>query len=817
MRNNNQAVVRKIARKSLAANKGRNVFIMLAVFLTTFMLGTIINISISYMESLETYRIRFEGTTAHVGLANITYEQIEKIKTLEYVSHYSTGYTVADIIPDNNISISSMLVWLDPTNWEVFRKPAFSNIVGNYPQSCDEIMVPMWILESMEITDPKIGMDITFTYQIDREQPQTQVFKLSGYFTSYIRLRAGGNEGILVSREFAELSGHTIEKDGNVQIQYVNDKKVAEYNEQLARDLSIDDVDIYTISKYSSLTERSIDPFYIVCAVLSLLLLLAGYLLIYNVLSVSVSRDVRFYGLLKTIGTTPSQIRNSIYFQILSICCVGIPTGLFLSSFISFVFIPGLISNMNGDIMKTGAVISSNPIIYIGAAVFAVITALTGALIPAKKAARISSIEAVRFSEQGSIKRKKIKSSRFNSLKVAWRNVFRVRKRAVLVFVSLFLGMTMFLAVTTILNSTSMDKMVESSMKNTEGDIYLMNRKLDMAQAGEMDSRDLQVFTPEFMSCIESLPGLTEIKTSHIYPLKMDLGVIDMQGNIHYTKGAAVGLNKDEIAKLSTDMPSTFDAAAFERGEFVLIKGKITSKKETVEILFATVEEPITLKIGGYIDVNPIQSDEGYSSYALSEIYMSNILLQELVSNPIIHGVSLFIDEASQREALDMIKALTSRQQQDIRRTSAFEIREEIEKIKTTLLTIGGGISVILWLIGVLNFTNILTTSILSRRHEIALLESIGQSPKQSRKMLISEGGIYAVMTLIFVCIFGGALTYGLFLVLANHYDYVVFRFPHIPLIIMIGVVLAICFSLPLIMYQIISKMTLVERLREVE
>ena len=817
MRNNNQAVVRKIARRGIDANRGRNAFILLAVFLTTFMLGTIISIGISYMESVETYRVRFEGTTAHAGLANMNDEQIEKLKTLDYVSHYATGYTVADINPDGNHGISAMLVWLDTTNWNVFRKPAFSNIVGHYPQSHHEIMVPRWIMDGMGIAEPKIGMEITVTYQIDREQPQTQTFALSGWFTSYIRLQAGGNEGMLVSREFAALSGHTVEKDGNVQIQYIDEKRVTEYNERLARDLGIDAAAIYTIAKYHALSEASIDPFYIVCAVLALFLLLAGYLLIHNVLSVSVSRDIRFYGLLKTIGTTPRQIRKSIFFQMLSICCVGVPVGLVLSALFSFVFIPGLITNMSGDIMKSGAVISGNPLIYIGAAAFAVITALTGALIPARRAAGISPIEAVRFSEQGNINRKNKKYSGFNALKVAWRNVFRVRKRAVLVFASLFLGMTMFLAVTTILDSTSIDKMVESSMESIAGDIFLRNLRPNMARQEENDNADLQVFTPEFMRDMASLPGLTEIKTSKIYPLKMDLGVTDMQGNFLFTEGEAIGLTNDEIAELCEDMQFTFDVAAFERGEFIILQAALTqTEKESVEVVFVTVDDPITLKIGGHIEAEPMQMDGAYPVYPMPQIYMSNNLLQELVSDPIIHGVSIFIDEPSQREALEMIKALTSGRP-DIRRTSAFEIHEEMSKIKATMLTIGGGISVILWLIGILNFANILTTSILSRQHEIALMESIGQSPKQSRKMLTSEGGIYAVITLLLVGIFGGALTYGLFSVLARQFDYVVFSFPYVPLAIMVAVVLAVCSSMPRMVYGIISKVTLVERLREAE
>jgi putative ABC transport system permease protein len=664
MKNNNQAIVRKIAKKGLAANHGRNVFIALAVFLTTFMLATIISVSVSYMDSLETYRIRLEGTTAHIGLLDIGDEQVEKLKGLDYIADYSTGFTVAETNGDYTNGNGALLVYLDETNWNVFRKPAFSDIVGEYPQNYDEIMVPAWILNNMGITEPKIGMDITVDYRIDNSPVQTRTFKLSGYFTSYIRLRAGGNEGLLVSREFAEASGHTVKEHGNVQIRYTNDKKVTEYNEMLARDLSIDVRDIYTIAKYNPSSDNSIDPLHITLAVFAVILLLVGYLLIYNTLSASVSRDVRFYGLLKTLGTTPKQIRKSIYIQTLYICGAAVPPGLLFSIFASLVFIPNLLRNMNADITRTGAVVSFNAAIYIGAAAFSVITALVGAMIPARKAARISPIEAVRFSEQ-SYTRKEMRSSSYKPLKAAWRNVFRIRKSAILVFSSLFLGMTMFMAVTTLLDSTSIDKMVESSMANVDGDIYLRNRKPQEAMFNRtVGDVDLQIFTPSFMKLLGTLPGLTAIVPRYIYPLKMDVGIKDMQDNVHYEIGQAFGLGKDEITQLSE---LSFDVDAFERGEFVLLKS--TGEIPEIEVLFANAAKPVSLKVGGYL---------GGSFGSPPEIYISNTLLGEIVTEPIIHDISLYIEEASQREALAVVKSLTDGQPY-IKRTSAFEVRTEFE------------------------------------------------------------------------------------------------------------------------------------------
>lgn len=50
-------------------------------------------------------------------------------------------------------------------------------------------------------------------------------------------------------------------------------------------------------------------------AVVILITMLSGYLLIYNIFFISVVRDVKFYGLLKTIGTTPRQLKRSSPFR----------------------------------------------------------------------------------------------------------------------------------------------------------------------------------------------------------------------------------------------------------------------------------------------------------------------------------------------------------------------------------------------------------------------------------------------------------------------------------------------------------------------
>ena len=66
--------------------------------------------------------------------------------------------------------------------------------------------------------------------------------------------------------------------------------------------------------------------FALICALAAFLL--TGYLIIYNIFQISVLRDLHFYGLLKTIGTTDRQIRSILSRQAWILSLIGIPIGL---------------------------------------------------------------------------------------------------------------------------------------------------------------------------------------------------------------------------------------------------------------------------------------------------------------------------------------------------------------------------------------------------------------------------------------------------------------------------------------------------------
>lgn len=70
--NNNNKVVKKLTDASLRANKIRNIFAIIAIVLTTFMISSVFSIGLSFMQNYKTMQLRMEGNTSNVALSKVT-------------------------------------------------------------------------------------------------------------------------------------------------------------------------------------------------------------------------------------------------------------------------------------------------------------------------------------------------------------------------------------------------------------------------------------------------------------------------------------------------------------------------------------------------------------------------------------------------------------------------------------------------------------------------------------------------------------------------------------------------------------------------
>lgn len=96
----------------------------------------------------------------------------------------------------------------------------------------------------------------------------------------------------------------------------------------------------------------------------------------------------------------------------------------------------------------------------------------------------------------------------------------------------------------------------------------------------------------------------------------------------------------------------------------------------------------------------------------------------------------------------------------------------------SSMNVLGSGISLLLLLIGVLNFINVMVTGVYSRRQELAVLESIGMTKRQISGMLTWEGFYYALFTAGCMLTLGNGVLYLISKAVVQIADYTVFSYP---------------------------------------
>lgn len=180
--NDTSAIVKKLARRSFHHERQRNFFAIIALALTSFIIAATFSIGFSYFETYQMQQIRLMGTTADVGITNVTEDQLAEIAKSSFVLDVGIQQRLGSVDTEQLQSARLGIVWINDIEWEFPRLSAISGVVGNYPSSQNEVMLPTWALGQMGISDPQIRMEIVLSYQIGNSYNYiTDTFLLSGY------------------------------------------------------------------------------------------------------------------------------------------------------------------------------------------------------------------------------------------------------------------------------------------------------------------------------------------------------------------------------------------------------------------------------------------------------------------------------------------------------------------------------------------------------------------------------------------------------------------------------------------------------------
>ncbi len=410
MKVSNRKCVRALSLKSLWAAKTRNIVAVLAIALTTVLFTSLFTIALSINEGFQQSNFRQVGGFSHGGFKYLTEEQFHELREDPLIAQWGLRRFVGmpTEVPFNKSHVEVGYSDANEARW-MYCDP----VEGHLPEEgTNQAATDTHVLELLGV-EPELGVEFTLTFQVDGI-PVTETFTLCGWWeydeaivANHILIPLSRVEAILAqagvtpgqSRDGMTGSWNmdVMLKSGSRHIERDLDQILANYGYQSE---SMDKEGFirtgvnwgYTGAQLS----KSIDPTTVLAiTAMVVLIVFTGYLIIYNVFQISVAGDIRFYGLLKTIGTTPRQLRRIIRYQALALSLGGIPLGLAVGWAVGGWLTPVIVKRLNGVV----AVTSVSPAIFLISALFALVTVLISCRRPGRLAGKVSPVEAVRYTE----------------------------------------------------------------------------------------------------------------------------------------------------------------------------------------------------------------------------------------------------------------------------------------------------------------------------------------------------------------------------------------------------------------------------------
>ena len=476
--NNNKDIIRFLAKNFAGTKKIRNTILFCSVVIGIVAITMVFGISFGKIQAEEIRLTRENGTASSGRIEDGTEEQYAKLKQLDYIKQVGKSIFVGeatDISEDNAKTICNV-VWADSESWNNFLKPAYTNVIGSYPQKKDEILLSERALKKLGISEPDQGMEINLDVYKGVFEHSKETFKLCGWYTDF------GNElaaGYISHDKINELN---LEKGSYTllfsQSNHLSRSKIEEKLYQTLpmksaeQKIYVSDTAQYTaVSKFAGGYEM---------VILGTLGILCGiYFLVRNVLWISMSEDIQNLGLLHTIGATERQITKIYRKQMRSLMLKGSVLGSLLSVVILVLMIPEILGVHFYQEMGGNTILSFfRPWILLLSVVFVngILWMASEGII--RKITKLSCIESATY--DGNMGDRKIKHPGKLVLKrseagemfyIAWENITRYKVRFIITSLSIFLGVLSFILMNVLTNGCDYK--------------YLLEKRPDFLLAGE--------------------------------------------------------------------------------------------------------------------------------------------------------------------------------------------------------------------------------------------------------------------------------------------------------------------------------------------
>ncbi|MEQ7193264.1 ABC transporter permease [Enterococcus avium] len=662
---------------------------------------------------------------------------------------------------------------------------------------------------------------------------QEKTFRLTGFSPDIKNESDEKIFSMLVSKDFMEEVIPKKQRSYRMMIRLnetaaTSTDAIKEQVKEIGKNFDVTEDNIVENSDY--LFANYIDPaFYSGMAIIVGIILIAGALTIYSIYYVSLINKVQEFGKLAALGATKRQIRQIILRENLIVAGLSIPAGLLIGiAAVKFVFFQ-LISSISSEqamtkemrqVLDNGEVSLILPWIIAMTIGVTLLTVILASLKPMRQASKIMPIEAMRYTGQmqGSKKQRKGFID-LNLLRLANANLSRNKKRTMVTIFSLGMIGILFVVISTVFScmnpkQAARDTIAEDycmSIASREGDkmrpelkwtVIQQNNPLNNKVINKIKAIDGVEKVDAFQSITGEVPSVKDPGTDK--PMSLSIG----------------GISKDQMALINRDIEKGH--ATYEElnsGDKVIATGYILANYPEIKIgdtltfkFFdgdRTFEKDMTIIGGGSF----AQSVTNFDNFL-----MSNEAIKKLSKNNLTYYVNI-------KAAKGKIKTVQSAIENIEEGNELFRLESYEEVLKqwedTLQLTAGAGyaIMLVLAIVGIMNLINTTIDSILSRKKELGVMQAIGMSNQQMKKMLRTEGFVYAGGIILLAGGLGSILGYLVYLYAESHslMQIKVYQYPLIQVLLMILLVVIVQLILTYATTTIVNKETVIKRIQASE
>ena len=577
---------------------------------------------------------------------------------------------------------------------------------------------------------------------------------------------------------------------------------------------------------------------YLVGIVVVVIIIISSVFVIRNSFAISITERTRQYGMLSSIGATKKQIKKNVLFEGAILGLIGIPSGILLGILVNWI-LSIILNNLIGKIIDDVTFIYSVPVTaIIFSIILAVITIYFSCKASARRAAKLSPIDAIRSNEDIKIKGKKVKSPKIIKKMfgvggdIAYKNLKRNRKKYRTTVISLVVSIAIFISITSLVQySFTVSNQALTDYKynlqvSISGSNIDKNEAYNTYKKIAQDERvNLYTITKHlYINMSTNDLKLSKDGREYLTNLTSEYSEAIESGEDAEYKVVMLALGDDEYQRYISNLGLNYKEAKdkiiwiddFERylynedGSYRKYIGEIYDYNRGDEITFdvsgngAEVVENVTAPIITQTTQKPMGLET--TSYTEGTMIVSDEFINRF---DWIFG-TLYVNAENASELEKDVNA-------NYQNVYTVNIQKEADRQNSLILVIAiflYGFIIVISLIGVTNIFNTITSNMNLRSKEFANLKSIGMTKKEFNRMIRLESIFYGLKSIIIGLPLG---------ILGSYLLYLAFRegilmeytFPVMPTVVAIVVVFLLIGGIMKYSLNKINKQNIIETIRK--